>query len=167
MTMKKQLIILLFVLMSGCSTVPVKLHETKFEQTPDQKSSGSLCDLFVKLDGDWVKFCDDIGDYSLCQSPDGRYLVLTDFRGYYKINIKVYDTQTRELFDITDSLRVFLPSLSDKALFTAKTFIDNETVEFDLNLIALTQEEEPIVEALNKCRFKINVHEIVEVKKSR
>ena len=140
-----------------CSTIPTEPRQTKHVRT-----RGSLCDLYVELDGEWTKFCSDIGDHCLCQSPDGRYLLLTDLRGSYEVNIKVYDTETRELFDITQSIHGRLPSLSERPLFIAKRFINNKVAEFRMNFLPKTREEKPVVEALKKAPFEIDIEDLLE-----
>jgi len=151
------LCLILALSVAGCSTIPTEPRQTKHVRT-----RGRLCDLYVELDGEWTKFCSDIGDYCLCQSPDGRYLLLTDFRGCYKVNIKVYDTETRELFDITQSIHGRLPSLSERPLFIAKRFINNKVAEFRMDFLPKTREEKPVVEALKKAPFEIDIEYLLE-----
>lgn len=158
--MKRPLALLCLILglaVAGCSTIPTEPHQTKHVRT-----RGSLCDLYVELDGEWTKFCSDIGDYGLCQSPDGRYLLLTDLQGSYEVNIKVYDTETRELFDITQAIHGRLPSLSEHPLFIAERFINNKVAEFRMDFLPKTREEKPVVEVLKKAPFEIDIEDLLE-----
>jgi hypothetical protein len=141
---------------SGCSDVSVNKHETKYVRT-----RGSLCDLYVKLDGEWVKFYEDIGDYSLIESPDNRYLLITDSRGCYEIYVKTYDIQDRKLYDLTKHLQKRLPSLSDRVLFVAHRFVDKSTVEFGMEFLPQTEEEKPIVKALNRTTFRADIDDLL------
>ena len=148
---------------AGCATTSRPTHPTKHVQT-----HGSLCDLYVQLDGTWTKFSSNIGDYRLIQSPDGRYLLLTDYRGTYQRYIRVYDTQEHDLFDITPSLRGrFLPSLSGHVRLTGTKFCDNRVAEFEIELIPKTQHENSIAKAMQGSTMQVDVHEVVEVLRSR
>jgi len=161
--MKRYLVLLVLMLaLVGCSSVSVTRHETKYVQV-----RGSLCDLYVKLDGKWVKFYDEIGDYSLIESPDNRYLVVTDLRGAHKIHVKVYDIQARELYDITEALHSCVPSLSNRVLFVARRFVSNTTVEFGMNFNPATAEENPVVATLNKSIFEANIEDLIVGQKYR
>lgn len=155
--MKRYLVVVAFILaFIGCSTVSVTPHETKYVWT-----RGSLCDLYIKLDGEWTKFYKEIGDYSLIESPDNRYLIVTDFRGCYEIYVKVYDIQARKLFDITKLLHKRVPSLSDRVLFVARRFVGNSTVEFGMDFLPATAEERPVVEALKKTDFEVDIEQLI------
>jgi hypothetical protein len=151
-------LLLLSLVLLGCSSVAVIPHETKYVPV-----RGSLCDLYIKLDGEWVKFYQEIGDYSLIESPGRQYLVITDFRGSHQIYVKVYDIQDRKLYDITEPLHKCLPSLSNRVLFAARRFVGDTTVEFGMQFLPKTVEEKPVVAALNKTVFRANIEDLIVV----
>ena len=149
-------VLCLAVALVGCATLRNGPHETKYIPT-----RGSLSDLYVKLDGEWIRCAENIGGFRLAQSPDGRYLVITDLRGCYQVNIKAYDTQTRQLFDITQAIHSRLPCLSERPLFIGYDFVTDKVMEFGMDFLAHTQEEKPVVESLKKAKFQVDIDELM------
>ena len=158
--MKRVLAVLWLIVLAGCFTAPVPPYKTKYERT----GRGHLCDLYVRLDDEWVKFYEDIGgSYNLIQSPNGMYLVVTHPRGSLVTTIKVFLVESRELLDITNWIHGRLPSLaSDSVYFTAHRFLNERDVELTLKVSHRWAEEKPIVKALENTRVIINLDEAVE-----
>ena len=155
--MKHIVFVFFLLVIGGCQAVPAPPYQIKYERT-----HGSLCDLYIELDGQWVKFYEDIREYHLIQSNDGRYLVITDFRGYYEQHVKVFIAETQELIEITDWIHTRLTNISDSVLFRACRFVNNEDVEIAISGHVRWAEEKPVVEALEEVRFVINISKAVE-----
>ena len=142
--------------MAGCSTMRPVEHPVKYQHT-----TGNLADLYVELDGIWILIENNIGNYSLCQSPNGQFLAITEFRGCYDIRIKIYDTFSRRLFDITEGIRKCTPALSSRPLFTGIRFTSNTALECGMRFLPNTNEERPIVESLNRTIFTVDVEDLI------
>ncbi len=159
--MKRLLPILCLLLAIGCATVPDQQpRRTKYERT----GQGYICDLYVEVEGEWVRFYRNIGGYySLIQSPDGKYIVLTHPKGSLATTVHVFVVPSRQLLNITPWLHSRTAMLtSDSTYFTARRFLNPHEVEMGVSIYPQRSEVEPIRKAIEKTHFTINVDDAVE-----
>ncbi len=145
--------------LAGCrasSTQPLEIKHAA------SSKGGGIGDVLVKLEGSWVKFYEHTRDTRLLQSPDGRYIVVTDYAATKMSRISVFSVRSRKLVDITRQLHEKLGNLSAYPWFHARRFVSGSTVEFGISAYKCSAEEAPIVEALKKTRFRIDIQKLIQ-----
>ena len=156
--MKRRMALFTVLLVFGC-VAPRKSvhHEIRYGEYKDQK-----CDMFIKLDGEWVKFYEQTRDTRTFESPKGDYIVINDYPATKCCHVKVFDVGNREVIDLTPYLRSRLVNLSQYPWYIAVEFTGDYTLKFRVDVYCTYKTEIPVAEKLTKANFYVDIKKAIE-----
>lgn len=165
----RRIFLLFLVLIAGCAlttkhnapeynSYKITKNRIKYGETVNDKQ-----DLFINIDGKWVKFYQRTRATDFMESPRGDYLIINDYAATKCCYIRIYDIGNQELLDLTSYINERMRPLSEQCWYNAVRFVDDYTVEFHINTAPVASEiEARVVEALNKVTFELNIREVIK-----